>query len=213
METKFTVHLIEISSTGPGKDFLIEKESTILGRDEAADIVIEISKISRQHAIITHTPLGYTIKDPGSHNGTFINGINVGKEPMLLKDKDQIVLGGAIAFRFHDPSMTSSGVNIGKLFGVWIDENNRAVWVDAIMIDPPLTAAQYHLLLLLYQHVNQIVTRNQIIHEVWPGIDASGVSEDAVRSLVKRVRERLLETSPKKYIEIVHGQGLRLREE
>jgi DNA-binding response OmpR family regulator len=131
---------------------------------------------------------------------------------MLLKDKDQIVLGGAIAFRFHDPSMTSSGVNIGKLFGVWIDENNRAVWVDAIMIDPPLTAAQYHLLFLLYQHVNQIVTRNQIIHEVWPGIDASGVSEDAVRSLVKRVRERLLEASPKEYLEVIRGQGLRLRE-
>ena len=49
METKFTVHLIEISSTGPGKDFLLEKESTILGRDEAADIVIEIAKPSKNH--------------------------------------------------------------------------------------------------------------------------------------------------------------------
>jgi pSer/pThr/pTyr-binding forkhead associated (FHA) protein len=69
METKFTVHLIEITSAGPGKDFPIEKESTILGRDEAADIVIEISKISRQHAIITHTPLGYTLKIPAAIMG------------------------------------------------------------------------------------------------------------------------------------------------
>ena len=213
MDIKITVYLTEITSTDDVREYTIEKENTILGRDEAADIVIEIKKISRQHAVITCIPLGHTIKDLGSHNGTFVNGNKLGKEPELLKDQDKIVLGGVIAFRFHDQNATSSGPNIGNLFGIWIDEKNRSVWVDAIMVDPPLTAAQYRLLYLLYQNKNQIVAQDQIINEVWPGTDASGVSDDAIRSLVKRVRERLFETSPKKYLEVVHGQGLRLREE
>ena len=143
MDIKITVYLTEITSTDDVREYTIEKENTILGRDEAADIVIEIKKISRQHAVITCIPLGHTIKDLGSHNGTFVNGNKLGKEPELLKDQDKIVLGGVIAFRFHDQNATSSGPNIGNLFGIWIDEKNRSVWVDAIMVDPPLTAAHY----------------------------------------------------------------------
>ncbi len=50
--------------------------------------------VSRNHASLTYTPGGLTIKDLGSANGTWLNGIRLsGFVPYLLTDGDQIQLG------------------------------------------------------------------------------------------------------------------------
>lgn len=100
-----------------------------------------------------------------------------------------------------------------KLKGVWINESAREVWVDGIAVDPPLSAAQYTLLLLLYQHLGQIVSRPQIVKTVWDDADPRGVSANAVDGLITRLRARLQEAQPKyDYVEVIRGQGVRLRE-
>lgn len=210
--------------TGPRPDgqpgeWRLDKDEYLIGREAPADLVAFIPRISRRHALITRNGSDYYLADLGSRNGTFVNGQPVGSEPRRLQDRDELVLGGSIAFRFHDPSETLEGPRLGRLKGVWLDEEAREVWVDAELVEPPLSAAQFTLLALLYHSVGQVISRAQIIATVWAGIDPAGVSEEAVDGLIKRLRARLRETqaqgvlgglSHREYLEVLRGHGLRL---
>jgi predicted component of type VI protein secretion system len=203
--------------TGPnGQQWKLDGEKYLLGRDAPADIVFDSPRISRQHALITRVDAdGSTSRlylgDLSSRNGTFVNGQPVANEAVRLKDGDEIVLGGVIALRFHDPGETVEGPRLGKLRGVWVDEATRAVWVDAQPVEPPLSAAQFTLMKLLYDNAGNVVSRAQLISTVWPDSDPAGVSEEAVDGLIKRLRARLRETQPERdYLEVLRGQGLRL---
>lgn len=194
----------------PGK-WVLDKEEYLIGRHPPADLVIPQSRISRQHARIQRRELGYYLEDLGSRNSTFVNGKALAQEPVRLNDGDEIVFAGVVSFRFYDPEETSSGPRIGRLEGIWIDQKLKLVWVDSKLLDPPLSAAQYSLLDLLYQHANVIVSREEIIAAVWPDVDQSGVSGEAVDGLVKRLRGRIRQLSPDaEYIEVIRGHGLRL---
>lgn len=83
--------------------------------------------------------------------------------------------------------------------------------MDGRRVEPPLSAAQFALLSLLYHLAGQVISRSQIIAAVWPGVEPSGVSGEAVDGLIKRLRVRLRETQPaREYIEVLRGQGMRL---
>jgi ABC transport system ATP-binding/permease protein len=56
---------------------------TVIGRDPTCDIVIEHALVSRTHAALRYTPLGWVVEDRGSRNGIWVSGervnsINVG---------------------------------------------------------------------------------------------------------------------------------------
>jgi len=202
----------------PGR-WALDKDEYLIGRQAPADLVAPLPRVSRRHARISRRELGYYLTDLGSRNGTFVNGQPIGSEPHRLHDTDEIVLGGAIMFRFNDPSETMEGPSLGRLTGVWIDEKTHAVWVDAQPVEPPLSSAQFTLLALLYRSAGQVVSRAQIIATVWPDVDPAGVSTEAVNGLIKRLRKRLRETPPhgepdellrQEYIEVLRGHGLRL---
>ena len=48
--------------------------TSILGRDEACDLVIENTQISRRHCLLDVTVRGLFVRDLDSTNGTFVNG-------------------------------------------------------------------------------------------------------------------------------------------
>ncbi|MBI3740695.1 MAG: winged helix-turn-helix domain-containing protein, partial [Chloroflexi bacterium] len=51
----------------------------------------------------------------------------------------------------------------------------------------------------------------EIIAAVWPGVDAGGISEEAIDALIKRLRARLRESgAQQEYIQVLRGQGVRL---
>ena len=66
----------------------------IMGRATLSDIVVEGTGVSRQHASIRGSADGYWIADLGSRNGTFVNGVQVGKDGLKLDNWDRIELGG-----------------------------------------------------------------------------------------------------------------------
>jgi len=68
-------------------------QSTIrIGRSEDMDIPIDNVSVSREHAQIVRSELGWTLKDLGSANGTFVNGERVeGTYP--LRRGDEISIG------------------------------------------------------------------------------------------------------------------------
>ena len=51
------------------------------------------------------------------------------------------------------------------------------VWVKDKEVDPPLSLPQFRLLQLLYTNPDRIVSRDEVIEQVWPETVAEGVSE------------------------------------
>lgn len=182
-----------------------------IGRLTNQDVTFDVPAMSRAHAVISVRSGSWLLQDLGSKNGTFVNGLTVNDEPVTLADGDTVVFAGAVTVLFHDPAVTPIAPRIGRLSGVWIDKTTDAVWVDATRIEPPLSARQLLLLRLLDDNVGEVVTRSQIVSSVWADAAASGVSDEAVTALVKRLRNRLRESPlPVEHLEVVKGRGIRL---
>ena len=80
------------------KEFPIEKQSMMLGRNADNDIQLDDAAISGQHARIIVEPNQYLdghddvfIEDLGSTNGTQVNGLTI--QRYLLKNGDQLQVG------------------------------------------------------------------------------------------------------------------------
>lgn len=182
----------------------------VLGRSPDAAISLQVAEVSREHARFEQRPNGWWIVDLDSHNGTFVGGKAVGTEPLRLKSGDTIVLAGSVELRFVDVLATPMAPRIGRLHGLWIDPESRAVWVDAQRVDPPLSARQLDLLQMLYDAEGDVVDRPSVVAKVWEDVAAEGVSDEAVSALIKRLRGRLgdYETTLT-HIEVIRGRGLR----
>ncbi|MEM9134643.1 MAG: FHA domain-containing protein [Actinomycetota bacterium] len=195
-----------------GHLFELDEATTVIGRDDAAGISLPLSAVSRAHAEVERTRYGYLIRDLGSRNGTFVNGERLDETGRPLRDGDEIVVAGAEALRFIDPMATPVGVSIGRLTGVWIDPSTHAVWVDAQLLEPPLSDRQQRLLELLDIRDEAIVTREEIVAHVWADAAADGVSPDAIDALVKRLKGRLRPLQIyDDYLEVLRGRGVRLK--
>ncbi len=90
-----------------GKRFALTKDATI-GREATADICIDMSFVSRQHAKLTRRDDRWFVEDLGSRNGTQVNGTTV-TTPTRLDNGDQVKVGGAI-FKYI------AGGNVETLF-------------------------------------------------------------------------------------------------
>ncbi len=78
-------------STGTGSGFPLVKERIRLGRGVEMDITLNNASISRKHAEIQRLIDGALVRDAGSRNGVFVNGMRV--EEQLLSDGDNVALG------------------------------------------------------------------------------------------------------------------------
>jgi hypothetical protein len=64
---------------------------TYIGRSEDNQLRLLDPGVSRRHVLVMATPGGYTIRDLGSQNGTYLNGTRVDEAP--LADGDRITIG------------------------------------------------------------------------------------------------------------------------
>lgn len=71
-----------------------------IGRSRECDLFLNLSSISRHHALIEKTDDVLYLKDSGSINGTFLNDLRVEKHP--LSHADRIRLGN-VEFIFQEP--------------------------------------------------------------------------------------------------------------
>lgn len=73
------------------KEYCIDQNEIIIGRDTGSDICIDDIAVSRMHARITKDAADYSVEDLGSINGTFVNGHWISKK--LLDPGDEIAIG------------------------------------------------------------------------------------------------------------------------
>ncbi len=188
----------------------LEAEETTIGRWPSNDVVIADRWVSRHHARIMRQGLRYVIEDLGSKNGTFVNGQRL-IEPHALEDGDCIQVAPKYQFIFVDAEATAP-VRPSEP-GLRLDAAQRRVWVGGREVLPPLSPAQFALLELLSGDPKRVFNRDEIVVAVWPDSVASGVSDDAIDSLARRLRKRLAQLDPDHdYIQAIRGHGFRLHQ-
>jgi HD-GYP domain-containing protein (c-di-GMP phosphodiesterase class II)/pSer/pThr/pTyr-binding forkhead associated (FHA) protein len=71
------------------------QSETILrvGRVDTMEVVLNVPSVSRRHAEILITPEGWVVRDLGSMNGSFLNGVRVGRTEQRLRQDDAVVFG------------------------------------------------------------------------------------------------------------------------
>ncbi|MGY4720729.1 FHA domain-containing protein [Naumannella cuiyingiana] len=84
--------LIVHRGPGSGSRFLIDRDTTSVGRHPDADIFFDDITVSRHHAELQRTEGGVLVKDQGSLNGTYVNRALIdGEAP--LKSGDEVQIG------------------------------------------------------------------------------------------------------------------------
>lgn len=72
-----------------GQEYVVDKETMILGRSRTCEVVIPSAKVSRQHASITMMDGRYFIEDLGSANGVW-------KDGQRISDRMEITGGDSV---------------------------------------------------------------------------------------------------------------------
>ena len=87
------IKLTFVDGSQSGKQIVLAKPGTFLvGRAEDCDIRIpndfEYRTVSRHHCLVVVKPEEIRVRDLGSRNGTFVNGIRIGRMQGLPPDKN-----------------------------------------------------------------------------------------------------------------------------
>jgi EAL domain-containing protein (putative c-di-GMP-specific phosphodiesterase class I) len=82
---------------GSPEKTMLERFPFVLGRGETADLQINSSRVSREHAVLVHEEREYRIRDLGSTNGTLVNGQRI--QEAVLHHGDMLVLAN-VEFTF-----------------------------------------------------------------------------------------------------------------
>ena len=207
---------ILVALQGPleGRRWVIQS-SLVIGRDTECAITIEDRQVSRHHARVINENNICFIEDLGSKNGTFFSGKQIA-ERTRLNDGDivQIAIIQKFAFYNSDATMPIEDLDpalfrySGKLM---LDEKARQVWIGGRELVPALSSAQFRLLVALYEQTGKVVPREDLVTKIWQEEEASGVSEQALDALIRRLRDRLAELDDThQYIVTVRGHGTRL---
>jgi len=194
-----------ITNSGPdtGNEYIIRKQTTLIGRNESCDVVVADPLVSRRHCQISWDGVYCTLEDLGSTNGTLVNG-QLLTSAYALRPGDKLQVADVV-FRFADPQATLAGHKWPKLN---IERPTRHVSVDNQLIE--LSAKEYALLLYLDDHADRICSREDISKAVWPEYKGS-VFDYQVESLIRRLRQKLEPGAEESHLVVtIRGRGYRL---
>jgi hypothetical protein len=201
-----------IAQDGPqaGQRWPLTKDEHVVGRGGDCDILINDKTVSRHHARIKRDGERWLLIDE-SKNGTHVNGLPT-QSPHALRDGDVIAIATAVKLAFTGSEATAPlALDLPVGGRLRLDILSRRVWIKNKELDPPLSLPQYRLLELLYARSGQVCSREDVIHAVWPDAESSGVSEQSIDALVRRLRDRIAEVDPEhQYVVTVRGQGFRM---
>lgn len=137
---------------------------------------------------------------------------------MKLSDGDVIQIALAQEFIFLSKDATvpldasdfgSSPLSIPRRLR--LDPDSHRVFVKNKELTPPLSALQFKLLAYLCKNEGTVISRDNIIDNVWGEQESMGVTDQALDALIRRLRERLDDVDPDHdFIVTIRGQGFRL---
>lgn len=205
--------LICTSGSKAGSEYELIDELITVGRSAQSHIVLDDQFASRHHAEIHRHENAYQVHDLQSKNGVLVDGVRLSSGATVwLQDGSEIQFAST-RFRFYDPSATVTAPSLIAVRepGLRVDMNTRQVFVDGILLDPPLSTKQFDLLWFLYQNRGRVVSKDEIAQAVWP--ENQGEVYDAnIDRMISRVRSRIepeSEDDPR-FVATIRGYGYRL---
>lgn len=164
-EVLFMLNPAAMLRFGEKQCLLYHKKTARIGRSAECELVVNDLKVSRSHALIEWDERGFSIRDLGSSNGTFVNGQRIGLVRSRLQDGDQIqvheqvILFEIIRADVSDPMSTKaidrntstnqnkdpvlivqSGPDQGKGYVLWGDQvtlgqTSNQIWCEIYLSD------------------------------------------------------------------------------
>jgi hypothetical protein len=121
--------LIELTPSGTGRQIPLAAPVLVLGRDPAADLVLEGPRISRRHALVRATGKGHQLEDLGSANGTRLNGRPV-LRPERLAPGDRIEVAGEaiLVYEADDARRLPPGPLLALVLALLLGLAGGGVW-------------------------------------------------------------------------------------
>jgi HD-GYP domain-containing protein (c-di-GMP phosphodiesterase class II) len=164
---KQLIRLRGISGDIKGKAW--EAESILrAGRLGTLEIVLDDSSVSRKHAELRSAPQGWIVKDLGSTNGTFVNGVRLGADERPLHSRDIVQFGKvAMIVELNDslpPSDTGEPMQV--------EATSHQSWEEAVMglaFDRnrcPRPGEQLLALLRAGQHLMHLENETELLHSI-----------------------------------------------
>ncbi|QOQ38831.1 FHA domain-containing protein [Trueperella pecoris] len=83
--------LIALTGANAGARFLLNADTTTVGRHPKSDIFLDDVTVSRKHALFVRSGRNFFVRDSGSLNGTYVNMQQV--EEAKLNDGDEVRIG------------------------------------------------------------------------------------------------------------------------
>lgn len=136
-----------------------------------------------------------------------VQGLEVGGDDYVCKPfrvRELISRIKANIRRFDTNSLNSDEIIIGPFM---IDEKKHMVSHNGTVLN--LTPSEYRLFLVLVQNKNNVLTRGQILEQLWD-IDGDFVDDNTLSVYVKRLREKL--GDDKDYLQTIRGVGYMLQD-
>lgn len=136
-----------------------------------------------------------------------VQGLEVGGDDYVCKPfrvRELISRIKANIRRFDTTADVSSEIILGPFK---IDEKKHIVSHNGTILN--LTPSEYRLFLTLVQNKNNVLTRGQILEQLWD-IDGDFIDDNTLSVYVKRLREKLGED--KDYIQTIRGVGYMLQD-
>jgi len=131
-------------------------------------------------------------------------GLDLGADDYLTKPFSMVVLLARVRARTRGRAGAGSIVTNGDLR---LDPARRRCWRGGVEVD--LTGREANLLRALFEHVDQVVAKSDLLRVVW-GPNFSG-DPNVVEVYVGRLRRKLAVAFGTEDIETVRGVGYRLR--
>ena len=82
--------LLVLKGAGVGGRYLLDAVETKIGRDINNEICLDDITVSRSHALISRSSDGYSVRDLGSLNGTYLNAVSTREARVTNGDEIQI---------------------------------------------------------------------------------------------------------------------------
>lgn len=141
--------------------------------------------------------------------GDKIAGLDTGADDYITKpfEIEELLARIRTVLRRHNPSWPAASPELYRVDSLTIDVKKRLVRREGEQIE--LTQREFDLLLYLTEHQGEVISREQLLSDVW-GYDFAGET-NVVDVYIRYLRNKLDRTYKPKLIHTVRGVGYVLR--